>query len=137
MATFNELVSRWLSNMTGGGAAPVSDKGFVPSSYDANLTMDGTAQVFALASGARKVQIGNLGATTEAIRVAFGTSSADAESNLNVAAGAATTGYYIPAVADAGAAAVRELGIPALATHVAICNAEASDTQTVTVTQGI
>lgn len=110
---------------------------FTPSSYEDDLTMDGTGQSIAIATGATKLQIANLGATTEAIRVAFGTSSAEAIANLAVATGAATTGYYIPAIADAGGGAVREIGVPTLATHVAICNAVASDTQTVAVNQGV
>ena len=110
---------------------------FTPSSYDADLTMDGTAQVVALATNAQKVYIGNLGATTEAIRVAFGTSSTDAGDNLTIAAAAATTGFYIPASAEGGANAFQILGRPDNATHVAVANAVAADVQTVTVTQGV
>ena len=110
---------------------------FTPSSYDADLTMDGTAQSVALATGVTKVYFGNLGATTEAIRVAFGTSALDAEGNLNIAAAAATTGHYIPAAADGGANAWQILGVPAQATHYAVANAVAADTQVVTVTQGV
>lgn len=116
-------------------------KAFTPSSYDADLTMNGTAQSGALASGVARglgaVYFGNLGATTEAIRVAFGTSAADAEGNLTISAAAATTGHYIPALADGGANAFQILGVPANATHYAVANAVAADTQTVTVTQGI
>ena len=120
------------------GASTVRDSGFTPSSYDADLTMDGTAQSEALATGTRKIKVGNLGATTEAIRVAFGTSALDAEGNLTIDGTArATTGHYIPALADAGSEAFQVLGVPALATHYAIANAVALDTQTVTVTQGI
>lgn len=111
--------------------------GFIPSSYDTDLTMDGTAQGVAIATGATKIQFANRGATTEAIRVAFGTSELDAEGNLNIAAAAATTGYYIPAAADGGSQSVIVLGIPAAATHYAVANAVAADTQTVSVTQGI
>ena len=75
---------------------------FTPSQYDADLTMDGTAQTGAIATGATKIQFVNLGATTEAIRVAFGTSALDAGNNLTIAAAAATTGYYIPAEAEGG-----------------------------------
>ena len=110
---------------------------FTPSSYDATLTMNGTGQAGALATNAQKVYFGNLGATTEAIRVAFGTSSADAIANLTISAAAATTGFYIPAAADAGANAFQVLGVPELATHYAVANAVAADTQDVTVTQGV
>lgn len=110
---------------------------FTPSSYDSTLTMDGTAQSVALVGGARKLHVANLGATTEAIRVAFGTSAANAEANLTISTGAATTGFYISAAADNAANSAVILGIPALATHYAVANAVAADTQTVAVTQGI
>jgi len=115
----------------------VGNAEFTPSSYDADLTMNGTAQTGALATGATKVQFGNLGATTEAIRVAFGTDAADAALNLTIVAAAATTGYYIPASAEGGANAFAVLGRPKLATHYAVANAVALDVQVVTVTQGI
>lgn len=126
-----------ISDRAGNKPMPVIGARFTPSSYDADLTMDGTAQTGALASGATAVQFGNLGATTEAIRVAFGTDAADAASNLNIAAAAATTGYYIPAATQGGANAFVVLGASKLSTHYAVANAVAADTQTVTVTQGI
>jgi hypothetical protein len=110
--------------------------GFIPSDYDTDLTMNGTAQGVVLATGATKVQFANLGATTEAIRVAFGTSELDAEGNLNIAGGLATTGYYIPAAADAGGASVAVLDAPVGSTHYAVANAVLGDTQTVAITQG-
>jgi len=110
---------------------------FTPSSYDADLTMDGTAQTGAIATGATKIQFVNLGATTEAIRVAFGTDATDARNNLNVLAGAATTGYYIPAEAEGGSQSVVVLGVPAAAEYYAVANAVATDTQVVAVNQGI
>ena len=123
------------------GMRDVRPAAFTPSSYDTDLTMDGTAQGVALASGVKlgvgKVQFANRGATTKAIRVAFGTSELDAEGNLNIAAAAATTGYYIPAAAEGGPQSVVVFGVPALATHYAVANAVASDTQVVSVTQGI
>lgn len=121
-----------------GGAAKVQD-GFKPSSYDANLTMDGSAQSVALASGvslgAGRVHVVNTGATTEAIRFAFGTSAANAEANLTHVTNLATTGVYIPAAAEGGQPTT--LGVPALATHYAVENAVASDTQVVAITQGV
>ena len=120
------------------GAANVRD-GFKPSSYDANLTMDGSAQSVALATGvtlgAGRIHIVNAGVTTEAIRFAFGTSAANAEANLNHSTNRATTGFYIPAGTDGGAPVL--LGVPVLATHYAVENAVASDTQVVAITQGI
>ena len=120
------------------GSAHVMD-GFKPSQYDANLTMDGTAQSVALATGVKqgagRIHVANTGATTEAIRVAFGTSAANAEANLTISAAAATTGFYIPAAAEGGTPTV--LGVPANATHYAVANAVASDTQVVAITQGV
>lgn len=119
------------------GALHVMD-GFRPVSYDANLTMDGTAQSVALAStvasGCGRVHVVNTGATTEAIRFAFGTSAANAEAGLTIAASAATTGFYIPAAAEGGKP--ETLGVPSYATYYAVANAVASDTQVVAVTQG-
>ena len=122
-----------------GNAVKVNSSDFTPSSYDADLTMDDTAQSGAIATGATKLQFGNLGATTESIRVAFGATASEAEGNLNIAAGAATTGYYIPSIADAGAGAFVNLGVPsaALGGFYAVANAVAADTQTVAVNQGV
>ena len=108
---------------------------FTPSSYDTDLTMDGTAQGVALASDVAVIRIVNRGATTEGIRVAFGTSETDAEGNLTISAGAATTGLFIPSPADGDGTVL--LGVPATATHYAIANDTASDVQIVSVTQGV
>lgn len=109
---------------------------FKPSQYDTDLTMDGTAQAVALAAGVTKIRVVNRGATTEAIRVAFGTSSSNAQANLTISAAAATTGVYIPAGADVGSASVEKLGVPDGHTHYAVANAVASDTQVVSIDQG-
>ena len=122
------------------GGARHSMDGFRPSQYDVDLTMDGTAQSVALATGVKlgagRVYFANQGATTESIRVAFGTSAADAESNLNIAGGFATTGHLIGAAADVGSQSAQILGVPALATHYAVANAVNLDTQDVAATQG-
>ena len=118
--------------VTSGGA-------FTPSDYDTDLTMNGTAQGVVLATGVAlgqgSVHFNNRGATTEAVRIAFGTSELDAESNLNISAAAATTGYYLEATADGPGTVV--LKVPATSTHYAVGNAVASDTQVVAVTQGV
>jgi len=98
--------------------------------------MDGTAQGIALTADMTKVQFVNLGVTTEAIRVAFGTSELDAEANLAIVAAAATTGYYIPASPEGGSQSVVVLGVPEDATHYAVANDVAADTQLVAVNQG-
>lgn len=123
-----------------GDAAKTSD-GFKPSQYDADLTMDGTAQSVALATGVSlgggRVYFANQGATTESIRIAFGTSAANAESNLNIAGGLATTGHLIGANADVGSQSAQTLGVPADATYYAVANAVNGDTQVVAITQGL
>lgn len=132
----------WRPWKSTGGSAHVMD-GFRPSQYDANLTMNGTAKAVEIASGVTRIQFANLGATTEAIRVAFGTTSDHARSNLNMtddgAPEHATTGYYIPAAAEGES--VRLLGVPAEATYFAVANATdgavASGTCIVAITQGI
>lgn len=117
----------------------VNSESFKPSSYDADLTMNGTAQAVALADGVTKVRFLNGGATTEDIRVAFGTSAAAAQAALTMttdgAPERATTGYRIKTAADGYNPDVI-LGVPAGSTHYAVANAADSDTQTVSVTQG-
>lgn len=108
---------------------------FTPSQYDADITMDGTAQSVTLAEGATKVFVINTGATTQAVRFAFGTSAANAEANLTISAAAATTGHLVPAPDDGYGSVV--LGVPTDATHYAIANAVAAHTQVVSVTQGV
>ena len=108
---------------------------FTPSNYETDFTMDGTAQSDALAEGVKKLQVVNKGATTEDVRVAFGTSSANAEANLNITTGAATQGFWIGAAADGYDADVI-IGVPRSATHYALANGTAADTQTVSVAQG-
>jgi hypothetical protein len=118
-----------------GSVAVVNPDVFTPSQYDADLTMDGTAQSVALATGASKLRIVNTGATTEDIRLVFGSSASAAETNLGIAAAAATTGMVIQPEADGVGTVV--IGVPSGATHYAVANAVASDTQVVNVTQGI
>lgn len=108
---------------------------FTPSSYDADLTMDGTAQSVALVSGARRLTIVNRGVTTEAIRVVFGTSASNAEANLTIAGSLATTGFYWPAIADLPE--MLRIGVPDGMTHYAIANAVSGDTQLVSVNQAV
>lgn len=113
--------------------------GFTPSAYDTDLTMEGTAQSVALATGVTRIRITNRGASTEAVRVAFGTSALDAESNLNIAGALATTGVFLPAVVSTTdqSGIVHILGVPALATHYAVANAVVDDTPIVSVEQGM
>ena len=134
-AVIYNIFSGWSAS---NGNAHVMDA-FKPSQYDTDLTMDDTGQAVALASGVAlgcgRIHVANDGATTESIRVAFGTSSANAIANLNVAAAAATTGYKVRALADSNGEAI--IGVPALATYYAICNAVAADRQVVSITQGV
>lgn len=122
------------------GAAYVTEGGFKPSAYDADLTMNGTAQAVALATGVSRLRVVNRGATTEDIRVAFGASEAAAQAALtmttNGAPERATTGFWIGSAAD-GFDADAVLGVPATATHYAVANGTDSDTQVVSVTQGV
>lgn len=111
--------------------------GFTPSSYSATITIvAGTIQTGALASGVKKVMFANTSATTVDALVAFGESSTDAETNLGLAAGAGTTGYWVPASIDS-AAGVVTLGVPVNATHYAVINDTAAETPTVRVIQGV
>ena len=125
-----------------GNAAKVNNN-FTPSSVgSATLTMDGTAQGGAIATGVTKIQFYNKGAATEDIYVAFGATQAEADGNLTMTTDGvpekATTGHYIPAVADAGANALQILTVPpaSIGGFYAVANAEDSDVQVVKVSQG-
>ena len=121
------------------GATKVSDA-FTPSTmYSSVLTMDDTAttNVVAITASTTRIRFCNLGATTEAVYIAFGTSAANASANLTHSTNHATTGIYLPAAADVGAGSIIEVGVPALATHFAVENAVAGDTNTVSYMQGV
>lgn len=133
-----------------GGGTPessvvVSNGGnFTPTSAgSARLTMDGTAQGGAIGSGVTKLQVYNKGATTEDIYVGFGSTQTEADDNLTMttdgAPEKATTGHLIPAVADAGSAALQSLNVPsaAIGGFYAVANAEDGDTQVVSISQGV
>lgn len=115
--------------------------GFVPSSYDANLdvTVAGTPVSMSLPTGvsrgAGRIHVTNLGATSENMRLAFGTSIANAENNLTVSGGIGTTGMTIVPVVDGGQP--QEIGVPVNAVAVAVVNAVASDTPEMAVVSGV
>lgn len=110
---------------------------FVPSDYSASVTIvAGTASTGAIATGATKIMFANVSATTVDALVAFGTSAADAATNLTIAGGVGTTGYWVPAAVDS-AAGVVTLGVPSGATHYAIVNDAGVETPTVRVIQGV
>lgn len=139
MRLLDTVLGKWLPWKMTNGAARVID-GFKPSAYDTDLTMNGTAQSVALATGVKlgsgRVRVYNAGATTESIRFAFGTSASNAEANLTHVTNRATTGMIIPAIADSEKG-LDIFGVPALATHYALENAVASDVQIISVTQGV
>ena len=110
---------------------------FVPSIYGAIVAMNQTAQSEALATGTEKVQIANLGTTTQDLRIAFGESASAAEANLTHSTNHATTGYYMLAAAEGGSQSIAILGVPSSATHIAYENATACDTQNIFVNKGI
>ena len=132
---------RYEQQHTKGGHAQVQDA-FKPSQdYIDDLTMDGTAQSVALATGVAlgkgRIRVWNKGATTENIRFAFGTSEANAEANLTHSTNRATTGIEIPPYADGGTLCMQTFGVPDNATHYAVENGVASDVQAVQVVQGV
>ena len=126
---------RGLIRTGGGGIAEAAT--FTPGTYSADLTMDADGESLALADGTKKVYIVNQGATTEDLRVAFGTDAADAITNLAIAAGAATTGYYLPSNADVAGAGIVTLGVPSGANYIACAPGTAGDTQAVSIVQGV
>ena len=118
----------------------VANNDFTPSQYATKLTMDGTAQVVALATGTTKLFIVRTGTTTQDTLVAPGTSSANAETNLGLTGGPptthATTGeIYIPSPADGYGSVV--IGVAEDTTHVAVANATSGDAHVVWVMQGV
>ena len=121
---------------SGAAGVPAVGDGFRPSAYQTDLTMNGTAQSVALATGATRIRVVNHGATLNAIRVVFGTSAGNAESNLNIASGAATTGVWVGSAPD-GFTPELILGVPTNATHYAVANDVNGHTQVVTIEQGV
>jgi len=119
------------------GRIITNDLYFTPIQYDADLTMDGTGQATAIATGVTRLRITNSGATTEDIRLAFGASSAAAVTALTVTGSpaAATTGMLIKPTVDS-TEGYEVIGVPTTATHFAIANATGGDTQVISVTQG-
>ena len=132
-----------VTNTAGDPAINVIASGvnFTPTSTgSATLTMDGTAQGGALSTGVTKIQVYNSGATTEGIYIAFGATQAAADDNLGPFATAiATTGHYIPPVADVGALALQVLGVPTAAYggFYAVANSVVGDVQVVQISQGV
>lgn len=118
-----------------GGPTLINAVEFTPSPYDWQLTMNGAAQGGPLPSNAIRVSILNRGASTEHIRIAFGKTQAEADANLTIATGAATTGYLIPAaVSTADQTGNREIiGIYPGSRYFSVANAAAGDTQTVNI----
>lgn len=98
--------------------------------------MNGTAQVIALATGTTKIEILNRGATTEAIRYAYGETAQEAIDILDIDSDAARGGYWMGSPADGYPPPPPE-GRPTNAAYLAVANAVASDTQVVSVTQGV
>lgn len=112
-------------------------EGFVPGTYSASVTVvAGTASTGAIASGVKKIMFANVSATTVDALVSFGTSAADAATNLASDASKGTTGYWVPAAVDSSAGVV-VLGVPADATHYGIINDTNAETPTVRVVQGV
>lgn len=129
-------------NTDGAAHVTLRSSEFKPSTYYAvDLTMDADGTSVTLATGVAlglgTVNIMNNGATGEPVRVAFGTSVADALANLTFVANAATTGYKIPAFADGGSLCRVLLSVPALATHLHVGPAVAAKVNTVSVMQGV
>ena len=100
-----------------------------------DLTMDDSVQGVLIRSGQVAVDIYNTGATTEGIYVAFGTSEVDAETNLTLSTDHATTGYWVPPEGDSAVHCRQRFTVPTGATHFAVGNDTASDTQVVRICQ--
>jgi hypothetical protein len=114
---------------------------FIPSSYTGKITTTATGVGTAIASGASKLLLQSLEITgiEEFAVLAFGTSSANAIANLNIAAAVGTTGIIIPSgdSTAGGVAPAIVVGIPSNATHFALVNGLSGQVQIIMVTQGI
>ena len=120
---------------------------FTPSSYTGKITSSEDGVTFAIASGATKIMIQNLETTdiTEFAVLAFGTSAADAQTNLGKSGTTpniiSESGVVIQSGHTGTGAATfgetRILNIPVNATHAALGNGTAADTQVCMVTQGV
>lgn len=121
-----------------GAATPVAARRVISQDYitETEITPAGTPVTIALADGTDFVEIENLGATTENIRFAWGTSSADSITNLGISGGLATTGEKIYAYADKPLLSFVERDRPIWATHLSICNAVAAQTPDFIAKQG-
>jgi len=107
---------------------------FTPSSYDADITANNTAQGGALATGVKlgggMLYVYNKG--TGNVRLTFGTSQTNADDNLNIAANAATTGILIPA-----GVWIPPISVPYLSTNYSTLNDVAEETPVFEVNQGV
>ena len=74
------------------------------------------------------------GTTGQFARIAFGATQAEADNNLTIVAGGATTGIPIPALVDSGD--LDPIGVPNDAEFAAICNESSGDTQVITLVLG-
>jgi hypothetical protein len=120
---------------------------FTASSYTGKITSDEDGTTFAIATDAKKLLIQNLETTdvTEFAVLAFGTSAADAQTNLTITGTTpnkiSTTGLVIGGGHTGTGSAVRGesivVDIPVTATHAALGNGTAGDTQVCMVTQGV
>lgn len=111
--------------------AAVVFNAFRPSDISLEVAMDGTAQTLDIPAGSNLLWVYNAGATSELIRLEFGTDATDAGNKLNIGSGVATTGMRIPPEGDNPYLCLQVIGIPANAGSVAVCNAALGDTNTV------
>lgn len=114
---------------------------FRQSNYATNLTMGPAGVALTLPAGVKygagTVKVTNLGVTTEAVRVATGVDEADALANLNMVAGAATTGDYLPSNVDVPGAGIEKYGTGLLEAAIAVGPAVAGKTNQVAITLGV
>jgi len=125
------------------GAARVTDV-FKPSSYTGKISSAEAGTTFAIASGATRIMFQSLdmaaAGTAEYAVCAFGTSAADAQTNLTKTGTTpniiSTTGFVIGS--STNVAQNKEIiGIPANATHCAVGNGIAATVVQLMVTQGV
>jgi len=118
-----------------------SNSNFTPSSYTGKITTDATGVATAVATGAKKLSLQSLEVTglEEFAVLAFGTSSANAITNLAIASSVGTAGILIRSgdSTAGGVAPDHIIAIPVLATHFALVNGVSGLVQIIMATQGI
>ena len=110
---------------------------FTGSSYTPKLTMGGTAHGGAIPTGATKFKVQNNGTTGQNVAIVFGATQTDANDNLTIVTGAATTGGEFAPIVDGGTPPPENIPSAGIGGFYAIANTIAGHTQKVSLGFGV